>query len=596
MSKIKSAYEGIMFQASSSLGRDLTALFNKVFIYRDSIDYTDIPDNKKAQYRQHKVFGYVRDNTFPELIKIVKANTNLTLKRVVGVKQFQGLFAIDLSMDSLYDAASVIQHQTGTITFEQHDIITKTAKEMQNMSSIFDASTGRLTASKYKATDKKDRPVFGTLYFDIPFAFLMYDNFPKGAAEELTASELAAIVMHEIGHVLTMVERAGDNYLVIERMNDTCKRLASYSNKEVTPDMAKEAVKAINNHILPAISDPNGIFTKLFGSTDKIQSIFTKISNAMNNVSNIDASDYDSVTSRTSTVIIGILFRMFVTFSLSMLKIGSLMIIYALNSPGNELANSILKGMRVILNKITSPEKNVKVGKTSDVADSVLNFVNLERMADEFVSRHGYSSQIASGLKKMHDVFSVMDTGGAITVGGSITYGRFIKNCAALSSFLGISGSSYTKVFMELIGVKPADIYENEVNRTKRLLQNSKGAFKRDVLDPEDLAVYIVDYEKTLAILEQQKSLLRNSNIPMYTKRILKNLMFFTSILNSISMASDKAEVTVSISNSKKSVVDTLYDMDTRFLTEFRGLNNDLAELINNDFYYYAAKFKSLVK
>ena len=592
MNKIKSAYEGIMFQASSSLGRDLTALFNKVFVYRDSLDYEGIPDSKKANFRRAQVFSYVKSNIFPELIKIVKNNTNLTLKKVVAVNQFQGLFAIDLSMDNINDAITVLSHQSGTTVFEQDDYISKSAKEMQKMSTMFDPKTGRLIDSKYKTADGKERQIFGTLYFDISFAFLMYDNFPKGAAEELTGAELAAIVMHEVGHVLTMVERASDNYLVIERMNDTCARLSKYTKSKgenVTQDDIREVSKALTESVIPTLCDKNNTFSSVFSiDPNVLKATLIKFNNALNNMAGIDSLDYNNDNSTAFRILCAVIYRIFTTCMLGFLKIVALSAVYNCFSCTDKLLNFIFHWSRYSINRITSPEKNVQVGKTSDVADSTLNFVNIERMADEFVSRHGYSSQIASGLKKMHDVFSVLDTGSATTVGGSIAYGRFVKCMAALSSFIGISGSVYTGIFAKIFGVSFIDTYENEVNRTKRLLQNTKAAFKRGMVDPEDLTAYIIDYEKTLAVLDTQKSLLRNSKIPMQVKKILGSAAYITRILSGFMMPPDLS--------GKLAIVETLHSLDLRKLTELRGLNNDLAELINNDFYYYAAKFKTLAR
>lgn len=592
------AYEGIMFQTNSSLGKDLTASLEKAFVYRAGLSYEGIAEKQIPKYRLSKMLEYCKKTLFPSLIQDINKNTNLEIQKVVPVLQCCGCFAVDMKMDNLWGAMMVLDKQSGMDRPSNRGTPRKSfvdsVKEMQEMYKNLDLKTGKLTRNTYGKDNK--RKIFGTLYFDVKFAFLLYDNFPETAVEELNAAELAAVLIHETGHVMTMVERSSDEYLTIERIFEITEGL-----KDIPKNDPIEAAKAVAD-LTTTLSKTVGIDKK---GIDLISTIVTATAAVATSLEKADDSYTESVERSTRSVLAVLLNVLLRAFTFFVLGAAYALLRATVAKMANSARMSYL-GVKTALRIVTTnKKKNSEIfgydDKSSDVADAQQNMYQIERMADEFVSRHGYGAHLASGLAKLYNVAELMDTTGQhiAVISNSIFVGRFIKWQAAFSSIMGRRKSAYGRACARYMGIQIPERYENEIARNKRLLQNTKSALK-GAIPPEDVGAYLLEYEQINAVLESQYKELRNN-------RAVQLLQYFFSVIGPRAGIVIKVLGTIpalSISPAIIAAGSVLLTIGMIFpdsrpseeLEEYTKLLNEISELINNDFYYYGAKFGNMAR
>jgi hypothetical protein len=141
---------------------------------------------------------------------------------------------------------------------------------------------------------------------------------------------------------------------------------------------------------------------------------------------------------------------------------------------------------------ITAKSKiKVEVTKLSDFADSILNISHIERIADEYASRFGMSSYLASALTKIYTINAI----GVGRITTSIGLPNFV-----ISLIYNISEAMAN--YESKIDSTPP-IYDDIIVRLRLLVQNNIAIFKNQDLPQDIRAMYLKITEDTLHTIEQ---------------------------------------------------------------------------------------------
>lgn len=524
----QSAMEAINFLIGSPLAKDLTKVFQDTINFRDSLVFTKLDDNQVRNLRIKEVSGYVQRKTIPEFRKVIMHHLKLNVKEIIisPVTGVYGYFAVSLAFDDELSAEEILGMQTGQ-TSAPVDFRTA-LREMMTMSEQLDVTTGGLKSTTYA----NGREISCTMYMDVACAFLLHDFIPVGVCPLLTAEELAAIYLHEIGHVLTTVERASHTYQVISRNVDHLTRAVRITDAQT---MLKE-FKEVQSEFATVMSTDTQ--SPALAAMNKALTAYTYIT--------------DEETSSLPLAVIEFLGRWF----------GNLMILYSIVYTSFVVRMLVIKWIQSISVEFAQnfhflhleDVKFGEVGKRGDLAKTQHNLYQMERVADEFVTRHGLGSAVGSGLSKIHTIMEsslFSDTRSAILRKSSL-YASYVK---VLTFILSLSGA---------FGVDPV-IYEKETKRYKRLLQNSHAVFKNN-LPINVYGHYVGEFDKLQKLVDS-----REKGIINRAKQIID---FFEEYTNPITLL---AMLTTA-----------------RFTKDMEKQLNKLEGIVNNSLYSISGKFKYL--
>lgn len=500
----KRALEAIFFQLGSPLGKGLEKAFQEAINFVNGLDYTGIADGDKQKYRYTKTHRYATATLFPELVKIIKDNTNLVVTKFVDVKKFSGFFAVDMSLDSYSDVTTVLTNQSGTGV--EPIPLDEAAQELAEMSTKVDEVNSKILTTVFGKDMKRKIQVI--MYMDVDAAFLMNDNLPLGIVESFTAEELTAIYLHEIGHPLTMFAQASNTYLQLERITKQLnvnrgqsmdpKKFVSVYTKEIQP-MLNNAVqrKLVNKKVLEA-SDALYKQAKYYEQTDR--------------------SDYLFGTGE-------LLWNLFMRWVLCGLYTW-FRAWYAVN---------IWLTVETILVFCQKPGDK---GKVSDVANSPRSLYHIERTADEFAVRHGYGGSLATGLAKLTKMMevsaSLAGSGGVVhskSLRDSYVFVTYLKFTIGLQAFFRVSPQTVTEDFFD------NGAYEKDTARLKRIIQQISTAFKNDM--PREMTnQYLSELEAAKNALNDISSTPRKISKCMWTY-----FLDFPTVLGRLTQSDQPAEM-----------------------------------------------------
>lgn len=514
--------EAIHFQVHSSLMKGLTKVFQDTIDYRNNLKFGS--ETAIMESRITQVYKYVRNTTVPNMVKTIGDNTNLIVTKVVltGTDQLTGMFAVNLGMDNDLDAEDVLNMQTGQISAPTS--VRESLEEMMQMHENLNIKTGKLSSAKFGKT--KQRKISCVLYMDVLMAFLLHDYIPVGISETLTAEELAAIYTHEIGHVLTMVERSGDYYLTIARNTE-------HLSKVVKNDDKKKAVEAFVELGIPMLNElsRNGAISKTSAET---------ISAAIKTGSYLLEQEEDHPIFAT----IGLVYNIIDT----LMTVASYTLVNAM----------IVFHIMQLVNSLTNEFAFLSTGKKqTDTQTTKHTYYQLERMADEFVSRHGGGADLASALNKLDAIF-----GAAMVTNGSIFSTRLRKS-TLFTMYLNFCVGLFKLLGNDIVA--PFN-YEEQRNRIKRLLQNANAMFKNQ-LKVGELSYFVGEYTR----LEKELDI-ATKGIGKKTHQLVQD--YLLQYVNPITVL---AMLTTG-----------------RLTNDYEKHQNQIEDLINNKLYAISAKFKNL--
>lgn len=464
LNRYDTATEAISPQIDSKFKKDLIDIFELGFEFRKSIDPNVMANQGEIAMRNYKAFemsNYVKKYLIPEFSKLVNTHTGLLVSKVFVHSDVNtgpiGLFAVDISFGDWKAASTTMDRVTGIKKGDFNDSVTN----MMQMANNFDTTSGKITNNKFG-----NKKISVKIYFDALFAYCLHDFLPV-AAEEFTAEELAAIMLHEIGHALTFIERSGDWFFTQKRLvehleNTTAHRDITEAIDTIYPEIKKSLLTIIKEK---DINKKHIAF--LIKCMDKMEKISNKV------------KDIKADTS--VTIFSGIVNILYPLFLGLVLYFPYTIAIFVFVKLATQLTDAI------DLNS---------AGKTSDTASSRLNISFCERMADEYVTMHGASRALASALSKLYKSgdYLILGSISSVTIRNSIMFNLYFKLMAFLLTIP--------------FNIASTDTYEENYQRLARIAQNNIKLFKDPKLPAYLRQELVSDHEEVLRICKDNKGLL----------------------------------------------------------------------------------------
>lgn len=207
--------EAMQAQIQSKLGKELDAIWQELIDFRDQ---------KCQDMSYHGRFGAVKkffiDKTAKKFIAAVWKNVGLHIRELhvttLETTSFanasffcpedrddqKGYVQIDEMLNGNYFHKCFPELYFGDGTINTDELI--------KIASSYDATKGVISSAVRMQMRSK---VQCDIYFDVETAFLMMDNMPANSGiGNMTAQEITAVMLHEIGHTINLVEHAADMY------------------------------------------------------------------------------------------------------------------------------------------------------------------------------------------------------------------------------------------------------------------------------------------------------------------------------------------------------------------------------------------------
>lgn len=502
--KSTEAAERIAFQAQSALATRIVSLCQQTLDQIKATRHVDSNGNiiKAGNARIKQVAGYMKTTFSPELIKICDEELNLHI------------YQLDLSLEMVYNNSAMwltfaqLNHVQETI--DNHNVFSGTLSSdnaHNYRTDVFSALSNKvnLKIGKLKHLSKDDYRLYVIVY---PTCFMTEELFVTESGA-ITAEELAAVLVHELGHALTMIEHTADSFFRADAIKDSITRLTTigYNPKKD---------KILTDNITPMI-DKSGI------DPNKVQKIKKSVEGSLVG---------DLITGAVS---IGVTL---VAIFLCQIIVQTFNFLFAITT------------LQLRLDSISS--KNFGNTKTSDIVVTRSNYGYVERLADEFVSRHGLGSALASSLSKMFRFHEI-----------GIERGH---------SYLGQLILQQTKIFKDFMITPVSDFYginyDREADRLSQLLENNMVIFKDENLPAEVRDYYIKDTMALIDVIKEYKS-----------RSTVKIKDMFWGILFRII--------------ERKSFVDAL--ITANLSSDYDLLQRMTNGLIRNPMYYHSARLQALL-
>lgn len=347
MSEFYPALEAIAFQNGSPLAAELIKIFQSCIDIRE-LEY----DNRGAKVTA--VIKYFKDQASGEFIRAIKKHTGMSVSHFHIQNNFNMFFACLMKVGDEYGmtAHDIIDRYSGLSDTKNSNmrkdhlnnmnIKPTTAAEMEKIADSVNIKSGKFGDGLFRKNK-----IMMELYFDPYSAFLTRDT-GHSKFEYLTAEEIAAIMLHEIGHMLSMLEHSADSYFRLK-----------------THELA-------NDH-----------FVKNATRVEKIKYVKSFLEKNFKKKSTIEPKEPMNKDNVVETVF----------YSIVLFLVMPTMVFL---SPVLALVNFLFRA---------AEEANLQLrdigNKRSDFASSRINTKYCEQLADEYVSRHGLAGPLTSALAKI---------------------------------------------------------------------------------------------------------------------------------------------------------------------------------------------------
>jgi len=231
---------------NSRLGAELDALWQEVIDYRDKNLNGTISFNNKTKL----LTEFFYKNTAKRFMQTVWKHTGLNIEEIWFKPYFESCFCTWTCIQSTDEitargTAQIVNSLNGQADTILNDMLLMgeankdefTVDQLIKLASTYDVTKGIIKKVDREAVKRLVRVAIG---FDLSLGFMMKDFLPKNAGiDNLTAREITAIVLHEIGHSLTLIEHAADMYAQISSFD----ALERAFGRSLTTDKAIELGK-----------------------------------------------------------------------------------------------------------------------------------------------------------------------------------------------------------------------------------------------------------------------------------------------------------------------------------------------------------------
>jgi hypothetical protein len=464
--------EKIGFQGHSSLAKEL------VYFFTEQIRIAkDLKEENEDIEKTINAFGKQFEKQEDTLIDIIYKNTKLKIKKVKGLYKEgpSNVFSIAMTDKTekglLFDG---IGSSSGQMSYKKSKF--KDVLEMLSNEEHVDLKTGTLTISP-------NNPFYNNEYvltIDLVTAFFGKDVLI--GVKNYTTEELTTIILHEIGHPITILEHSTDVIYKTELLRNFLVNL----EKE---DIVDEVVKN-KKTILSLVSGLRHIKTISNKTTVTLQNF---IINFIKSVETTKSRKIIGLPLRIVTKLISIAFRLFI------------LIVFLL------LAASLFVSFKIVttLYDITILKDGYK---KNDETNSRRNNYYIERLADEYVSMHGMGPYLADALLKLNGYSEIL------TPQSLLGY-KYASHANFVSKIYLVS----LKYLFKALGIRADNftiVYEDVVSRIERLLQNNMSIFKDRNLSPTVRDDQIKKTEELLYTIKQLKGGIGKSMLDTLSKMI----------------------------------------------------------------------------
>lgn len=454
--------EAMQAQVQSKLGLELDKLWQSVIDYRDN----ELKSDTSYASRKRKLCKFFEANVAQKFIDIVRKYTGMTVVQVKTLDMFStGSFCtwIYLGADNSFKGTFQVEdmlnggYLSRYWSMQRSNLNAFTAEELMKLASSYDAIHGCI---KPEMRDEVKKIARCTIGFDVTLGFLVEDLLPKNSdVKNFTARELTAIMLHEIGHNMTLIEHAGDMYAHTASFN--------YLTQSFINTNAGNGAEALKLAKMAAAK------ADATGNTDaakKINSIVNKFA------ADMSAAGASANPVATRKLIEGLLYSI-------MCILGDLILI-----PFNFIFGS------AVMKKYASTSAEQKK-KFSDIPCNERLCTWQERKADEYAFSHGYGAALALALSKIGQFIRF--------------YGVSEKQAERLrlADELGKNISILEK--FKLLVIAPAvcggysyTLYPAASKRFKELLKITIQQLKANGAQPEYVAKYMADIDRILDKIE----------------------------------------------------------------------------------------------
>ena len=484
--------EAIAFQAHSKLGKRLEEVFQDVLNYKANLDYSVVGTDEKSrrEYRVKKVIDYCRDVMAEKFVKVLLDELGWYCKKITLAGNLYsgctGHFSINICISDMTDAAG---RAIGRATNNQ-DYVNSTnpsayaEKVFAELADCIDLNKSRL--NKNKIGGRLKIPVYApVINMDPCTAFLMEDFIPEEVAKPMTAAEVAAILMHEIGHAMTVIEHAADLFVTVERVKQCAVNIKSIKDTKSAKAILKSFDKKIIPQVVKAGSDLPKEHKKMFDSIIRMATRAVHLGTSL-----CSAAEESSTSSKILTAIGAVLFGISAPVVAIILMIQTLAFVALFLTYIVPLFTIVV----LIGNEATGRGNGGLKPKTTDRAATTNDMFLLERWADEFVSRHGYGVELNSALAKIQPVFDYVTNAGNVKWSGPLLW--VIELVMYIESTFDITRHIHI-----------ASGYEHDFWRVRRVVQNTKQFFKEAHLPQTVVDSWLVKLDKMEDQLAESKSI-----------------------------------------------------------------------------------------
>lgn len=504
MKQLYPSLEAINFQYKSPLAAGLVKFFQNIIDYRDSIQ-------SSVRERVKKTTIYARDKFYEDFPKIVKSTTGLNCMHVYTDIRDTGLFgwACCMHVGDKYNinASRIIDMYSGTgmakyieDALKYYNMKVTSMEDLTNIVQSLNRSTGI-----YKVDELYDgRKVGFDLLFPIIGSFLMQECFQQKNMP-LTAEELAAIVIHEIGHMHSMLEHSLDACARLQTAITACDYFVKNAPPKEKAKMAKALAESSDPAVKKAIDDL-----------------------LANQHDSLGAHIVDGV-----TVIFELLMSA-ATIAFLPLWIANMLFTYA--------------GDATTLICLNSNKRD----KIADNRVSVHNFKLCERLADQFVVRHGLGHAQISALNKMDY---------------NCAHGAGTNAFCVKSS--GVWTATLLRYYVSVLtsgDIMHFESHDPTHSRSEIIIQETLEVFKQK-LPPDMLDFYVKEYEESVKALEDRARSVRIADGIETFNRAVRYIIETPAALI----------------------------LSGRFNKEYEALVYKIRQLTANKLYYRAAKLEQLL-
>ena len=279
-------------------------------------------------------------------------------------------------------------------------------------------------------TGAYDPALYNHVSVHLCIELVMFDlHAAHPVVEDMTAAEITGIFLHEIGHIVTLIESMKDFHHKATAITDTIR----YASEKAQP----RDIEKIEATLAAAVAD--------LKRTGQFQELDAKhVAQIVNDIHN--SKDMDTDVRR------------------------NIILQTALATLLSNLFMSIINSM----NTVIGPALRGSI-KTGDLVNTTRNTSYFERLADEFAARYGAGPGLSGAMRKMIDcytfgseVFKVRYTSSAFN-----TIYRIFGMYSALKNL-------FTPPMLSLLSP-----YEDEHTRMRRMVQDCMAIFKDRSLPPD---------------------------------------------------------------------------------------------------------------